>query len=204
MHAGPASRLHWMRMRTGDELLHVTSKLDARYHLMRGEVERSKETTLLEIARLLKEAGTPYALIGGVAVQFHSKDPRTTIDIDLAVLDPSAIPRQALEGSGFRKSGTFEHTENWIGPDGTPVQFTVDPEYAGTIRAAEPHRLGSTEIRIARPLDLVRTKLRAAADDARRKSKRVQDLADAIRLVEDNPAIRSALTEAERARLERL
>ena len=113
-------------MRSVDELLQITSKLDARYHLLRGEMERSKETTLLEVARIMKEAGTPYALIDGVAVQFHCKDPRTTIDIDLAILEDSA------------------------------------------------------------------------------KSKRVQDLADAMRLVEDNPAIRGALTDVERARLEPL
>jgi hypothetical protein len=190
-------------MRTVDELLSLTSKLDARYHLLRGEMTRSKETTLLEIARILREAGAPYALIGGVAVQFHTKEPRTTIDIDVAVLDGSVIPAVAMERAGFRRSGRFEHTENWVGPDGTPVQFTVDREYAGVVGAAESHRVGSTEIRIASALDLVRSKLRSAADDRRRRSKRIQDLADAVRLVEDNPVLRDALTDTERARLDR-
>jgi hypothetical protein len=189
-------------MRSLDELLEITSKLDARYHLLRGEMERSKETTLLEVARILKEAAAPYALIGGVAVQFHCKEPRTTLDVDLAALDDAAIPRERLERAGFRKKGRFEHSENWVGPDGTRVQFTVDPAYAGTIHAAQPHPIGPTEIRIATPLDLVRSKLRASADDEPRKSKRVQDLADAMRLVEDNPGIRGSLNDAERARLD--
>jgi hypothetical protein len=189
-------------MREGDELLEITSKLDARYHLLRGEMERSKETTLLEVARILKEAAAPYALIGGVAVQFHSKEPRTTLDVDLAVLDDAAIPRDRLERAGFRRKGRFEHSENWVGPDGTPVPFTVEPVYAATIHAAQTHPLGPTEIRIATALDLVRSKLRASADDKRRRSKRVQDLADALRLVEDNPGIRGSLSEAERARLD--
>jgi hypothetical protein len=38
-------------MRSVDELLEITSILDARYHLLRGEMERSKETTLLEVER---------------------------------------------------------------------------------------------------------------------------------------------------------
>ena len=190
-------------MRSVDELLTLTSKLDARYHLLRGEMERSKETTLLEVARILKDAGLPYALIDGVAVQFHCKDAGTTIDIDFAMLEDSAIPRVALERAGFRKQGRFQHSENWIGPDGTPVQFTTDSAYAGVIASAVAHPLGQTEIRIATPVDLVRTKLRAAGDDQRRKSKRVQDLADALKLAEDNPGIRAELTDAERARLDR-
>jgi hypothetical protein len=138
-------------MRSGHELLEITSKLDARYHLLRGEMERSKETTLLEVARILKEAAAPYALIGGAAVQFHCKEPRTTLDVDLAVLDDAAIPRDRLERSGFRRKGRFEHSEK---------------------------------------------------DDQRRRSKRVQVLADALRLVEDNPGILGSLSEAERARLD--
>jgi len=57
---------------------------------------------------------------------------------------------------------------------------------------------------ILAPLDLLRAKLRAAADPARRRSKRLLDLADAQGLVEDHPELLPALEPAERVLLEEL
>ena len=35
------------------------------------------------------------------------------------------------------KTGRFPHSENWVRPEGTPVQFTDDPALAGAILRAE-------------------------------------------------------------------
>jgi hypothetical protein len=51
---------------------------------------------------------------------------------------------------------------------------------------------------------LLHEKLRAGGDPARRRSKRLQDLADAEALLEATPALRSDLTAAETALLDRL
>ena len=56
----------------------------------------SKEGPLRLVAQLLEREGVPYALIGGVAVQLHTEEPRSTLDIDLAVPTYADIPRQAL------------------------------------------------------------------------------------------------------------
>ena len=45
----------------------------------------SKEKPLRLVAQLLERECVPYALIGGVAVQLHTEEPRSTLDIDLAV-----------------------------------------------------------------------------------------------------------------------
>jgi hypothetical protein len=178
--------------------------LDRRWHLLRGEMERSKEPALLLLGRILAEAGVPYAIIGGLALQVHQPEPRTTLDIDLAVLSRAAIPRRRLEAAGFTLTGQFAHSENWLAPSDTPVQFTDDPALAGAVARAEVLDVAGVRLSIIGRADLLREKLRAATDPARRRSKRLQDLVDAQSLLEAFPDLAHVLTPEERARLDSL
>lgn len=99
--------------------------LDQQWHWLRGERETTKEPPLAALARVLDSANVSYAFIDGVAVQVHHPDPRTTLDIDVAVLSSDAIPRDVLIAAGFQSTGSFEHSENWVAENGTPVQFTT-------------------------------------------------------------------------------
>lgn len=171
---------------------------------MHGEPEASKKPTLIALARILGAARVPYAIIGGVALQVHHDEPRTTLDIDLAVDDRRSIPAEALRSAGFALRGSHEHSENWSGPDGTPVQFTDDPDLAGAVRQAQVITVEDVELRVLRAVDLLHAKLRAAGDPARRRSKRVQDLADALSLVDADPALAAQLGDEERQLLARL
>jgi hypothetical protein len=168
--------------------------LDRRWHWMRGEMERSKEPDLAAVAAILAEHGISYAVIGGVALQIHQREPRTTLDIDIAVQDRSDVPRSALRAAGFREVGRHEHSENWVGPEGTPVQFTDDPALAEAIARAVEVPLGGVSFRVLRVADLLHEKLRSGRDPARRRSKRLQDLADAQSLLEQDPALLIELT----------
>ena len=56
----------------------------------------SKEAPLRLVVQLLERERVPYALIGGVAVQLHTQEPRSTLDIDLAVPTYAHVPRAAL------------------------------------------------------------------------------------------------------------
>lgn len=107
-----------------------------------------------------------------------------------------------MRAAGFDLTGAFEHSVNWRGPGGTPIQFTDDPGLAAAIPRAERVTLGDVTLPVLAPLDLVRAKLRAAADPARRRSKRLQDLADALDLVDRHPALADSLSPAERRQLE--
>ena len=69
-----------------------------------------------------------------MALQIHQTEPRTTLDIDLAIPDRRSIPRAALAAAGFVETGRFPHSENWLGPESTPVQFTDDPALAACDR----------------------------------------------------------------------
>ena len=61
----------------------------------------SKEAPLRLVVQLLERERVPYALIGGVAVQLHTQEPRSTLDIDLAVPTYADVPRAALLASRF-------------------------------------------------------------------------------------------------------
>lgn len=134
-------------------------------------METSKKPALLALGRILREVQVPYAIIGGVAVQVHQDEARTTLDIDIAVPKIGSIPRDALVAGGFRLKGSFPHFENWIGSDGTPVQFTDDSLFENAIAAAIEVLVEGLPLRVIRAIDLLHAKLRAGSDPARRGRK---------------------------------
>ena len=184
--------------------LEIGFLLDRQWYRLRSEMERTKGPALLLLARILAEARVPYAIIGGVALQVHQAEPRTTLDIDVAVPGLAEIPRARLEAAGFVLTGRFSHSENWASADGIPVQFTDDPALAGPSQRADVGPLEDVQLRVIRRVDLLPEKLRSASDPARRRSKRLQDLADAQALVESTPDLAAELAAAERALLEQL
>jgi hypothetical protein len=88
--------------------------LDRQWHALRGEMETSKRPALMALAKVMADTGTPYAIIGGIALQIHRTEPRTTVDIDLAVLSLDTIPWVELQAAGFVPHGRYAHSENWI------------------------------------------------------------------------------------------
>jgi predicted nucleotidyltransferase len=180
-------------------------ELDRRFRLVHGgtlgdkTMDQSKKPELLLLCELLHDV--QYALIGGLALQVHQEEPRTTLDIDIAVSSYDSLPQATMQAAGFKLEERFTHSENWRGPQGTPVQFSDDAAFADAIASAEVYPLEGHKLRVINCKELVRAKLRAALDPARRKSKRMQDLADVQGLLERYPDIESLLSAAERARL---
>jgi hypothetical protein len=160
----------------------------------------SKEKSLRLVAQLLERERVPYALIGGVAVQLHTQEPRSTLDIDLAVPTYAHVPRAALLAAGFDHTGRHDHSDNWRAPGPGPlkqrtaVQFSAEDEgIADAVEHAGVIDLGSgLRLRVATVADLVVLKLAAAAEPKRRPSKREHDVADVLALLEEHPEIRSA------------
>jgi predicted nucleotidyltransferase len=179
--------------------LEIGFLLDHQWYALRGEMEISKRPALISLASVLADSGTPYAIIGGVALQIHQAEPRTTLDIDLAVASFDTIPRDDLQAAGFSMTGQFAHSENWVGPEGVPVQFTEDPALGPALQRAVEIELAGVQLRVIGRSDLLHEKLRAGTDPARRRSKRLQDLADAQSLLEETPELRVELSAAEQA-----
>lgn len=198
---GAERRVEWFAMSSG---LAAGFLLDRQWHWLRGEMEESKRPALLTLCRVLHDTDVLYAIIGGLAVQVHQREARTTLDIDVAVIGRDNIPRDALLAAGFRFHETFQHSENWVSADGTPVQFTDDPMLAQAVTVADEMIVGDVTMRVIRVVDLLHEKLRAGSDPARRRSKRLQDLADAEGLLEQNPELAVELGPAEKALLAQL
>jgi hypothetical protein len=180
--------------------LEVGFLLDRRWSFMQGgKMDWTKRETLATLANLLAEV--PYAIIGGLALQAHRSEPRTTLDIDIAVISYDALPRAALEAAGFRCKARHAHSENWESADGTSVEFSDDAAFASAIARAEVVTLHDADLRVITCADLLREKLRAGQDPARRPSKRKQDLIDAEQLIEDHPELMAELSPDEQALL---
>lgn len=170
----------------------------------------TKEGPLRQVVSVLEATRTAYALIGGVAIQLHSEEPRTTLDIDLAVTTFAEIPGEALRSAGFEHEGRFAHSDNWRAPGAAPrtqrtaIQFSAeDVGIAAAVGNARPMQVGGMTLRVASPADLVVLKLAAAEEPSRRMKKRRQDLMDILSLVEDHPDAAHALPDLN-DRLERL
>jgi hypothetical protein len=189
-------------MKSAASILRIGDLLDSQFALLRGELETSKSRSVLELARIFAAERVPYVVIRGVAVQLWSSDPRTTLDLDVAVRSCDALPREALVEAGFAFGRRFAHSENWTGPDGAPVQFTDDPAFAAAIDHPEERPLAGHVLRLMPVFELVRAKLRSADDPERRRSKRVMDLADALALSEQHPDVLTKLDADERRRLD--
>ena len=109
----------------------------------------TKEQPLRLVAELLNRAGVSYALIGGVAVQIRTTEPRTTLDIDVAVPRFDDVPRAALLAAGFVHTGRHEHSDNWRAPSAGPgslqtaVQFSAEDVGIADAVATRPRGLSA-------------------------------------------------------------
>jgi len=156
----------------------------------------SKERPLRLVADVLERAGVPYALIGGVAVQLHTVEPRSTLDIDVAVPRFDDVPREALLAAGFEHTA---HSDNWRAPGDGPlvtrvaVQFSAeDVGIAEAVARAKSMVLAEgLLLRVATAEDLITLKLAAAGEPQRWASKREHDLADVLALMEAHPQLRT-------------
>src|SRR5437773_9743191 len=90
----------------------------------------SKEKPLRLIAEILEREHVPYALISGVAVQIHTEEPRSTLDIDLAVPRYADVPRAALLGAGFEHTGRHDHSDNWRAPGPGPLKLRTAIQFS--------------------------------------------------------------------------
>jgi len=156
----------------------------------------SKERPLRLMANVLERAGVPYALIGGVAVQLHTVEPRSTLDIDVAVPRFDDVPREALLAAGFEHTA---HSDNWRAPGDGPLATRVAVQFSAedvgiaeaVARAKSMVFADGFLLRVATAEDLITLKLADAGEPQRRASKREHDLADVLALLEEHPQLRT-------------
>lgn len=140
----------------------------------------------------LRDTGTSYCVIGGVAVNAYT-EPVVTLDLDLALAPGQAERLVALLPARIR-SERFAHSINLEAPGSElRVQLQTDPRYESfPLRAREREVLGLT-LPVASVEDVLQGKIWAVSDETRRASKRQKDLADIARLLEARPDLRESV-----------
>jgi len=133
-----------------------------------------KRGALLDIARevshLMRAAGIPGVVIGGVAVVLHGYV-RTTNDIDIFLQPPLEPLADLLTANGF----TFDRGRREFVKLGVPVHLVL-PEQIGALSTEAVEIEGITTVPLA---DLINMKLRSGSANLLR----AQDLADVIGLI---------------------
>jgi len=81
------------------------------------------------------------------------------------------------------------------------VQFSSDPLMVAAVAHAEKTSVGRFSFQLATMPDLILLKLAAAEEPKRRTSKKIHDVGDVVRLLEDHPELDSPEI---RARLSRI
>ena len=151
---------------------------------------------------ILRESKTPYAVIGGLAVNAYV-EPVVSLDLDVVVVAQKIdeICRKA-EQCGL-KIEKFPHSINLTasGSD-LRIQIQLDERYQDFPARAELKTVLGYEMSVARKEDVVQGKLWAYQDETRRKSKCQKDLADILRLLEVYPELQNMLPASIREMIE--
>lgn len=149
------------------------------------------QSNLLErLIALLSEHKIRYCVIGGQAVNAYA-EPVVSLDLDLVVAVDQMGQAESLLKNSFRVE-RFPHSLNvsLAGSD-LRVQIQTDPRYARFVEHATERDVLGLKLPVADLEDVLRGKVWAALDPARRGSKRQKDLADIARLLENYPQLRA-------------
>ncbi|MBM3328553.1 MAG: hypothetical protein FJY67_03645 [Calditrichaeota bacterium] len=156
---------------------------------------------LQDFLDMLDETGTPFCLIGGLAVNAYV-EPVVSLDVDVVVEETSLedIIDQARRREW--KVDRFEHSINLSAVDSDlRIQLQVDPEYQKFIDQAVRRSVMGYEIPVAKVEDVLTAKIRAALDPGRRPGKRLKDLADIVRICESYPELERLLPDSIHSKL---
>jgi hypothetical protein len=123
-----------------------------------------------EVSRLMRNAGLPGVVIGGIAVVLHGHL-RTTKDVDIFMNPPLKPLADLLTDNGF----SFDRAERAFVKHGVPVHL-VSPEQVGSVPKKRVEIEGVTTVTLP---DLIAMKLRSGSTNLLR----AQDLADVIGLI---------------------
>ncbi|OHB85038.1 MAG: hypothetical protein A2Z38_00740 [Planctomycetes bacterium RBG_19FT_COMBO_48_8] len=145
---------------------------------------------------ILTKTDSRYCLIGGLAVNAYV-EPVVSLDLDIvpASEDLETICREAKEHG--LKVEQFEHSVI-IASESSDlrIQFQTDPRYQSFLSTANEKNVLGYTMKVARLEDVLRGKVWAYVDKARRKSKRQKDLADIFRIIERYPHLEASLPQS--------
>jgi hypothetical protein len=152
-------------------------------------VTGSGSSDFASLVRILNEHG-PWCLIGGLAVNCYV-EPVFTLDADIVVVSAELeVIKGQLIAAGFSLQ-EFPHSVNARMPGSElRIQFSLDPRYQEFVANTEAREVLGQQVPVASLVNVVRGKLWAWNDDARRPTKRKKDELDLMRILEAYPELR--------------
>jgi hypothetical protein len=165
-------------------------------------VSNGRTDILQVLLDVLKKTGSPYCIIGGLAVNAYA-EPVVSLDLDIVVAtaEIDAVCRAAAEGG--LAAHRFPHSVNLSSPESDlRIQLQTDVRYQDFIAGASKRSVLGYDMMVASLGHVLQGKIWAWSDESRRRSKRQKDLADILRLVETHPDLASSLPPRLRAEVE--
>lgn len=151
---------------------------------------------------ILETAGSPYCVIGGLAVNAYV-EPVVSLDLDLAIFASDVEKTCRIASEKELKVEEYEHCIKLSSPKSDlRIQLQTDPRFQEFIPRSSPRNVIGYRMNVASLEDVLKDKIWVYLDESRRKSKRQKDLADIARLVEGYPALATQLPPSVRSQAE--
>lgn len=142
---------------------------------------------VMRLVDCLERSDISWCAIGGIAVNHWATEPMVTQDVDIVVAAPE-IERavRLLEEAGFR-SERFEWSVNFRGQSRVSIQLSTEDFYQEFPTRSVAADIHGILMRVAALEDTLKGKIKAWSEPERRQSKKIKDLGDIARLVENHP-----------------
>ena len=142
---------------------------------------------VMRLVDCLERADLAWCAIGGVAVNHWAAEPMVTQDVDFVVAAESVEHAVGLlEQAGFT-SERFQWSINFQGHSKVRLQLSTEDFYKDFPSRSVPADIHGILMRVATLEDTLHGKIKAWRDTERRQSKKLKDLGDIARLVENHP-----------------
>jgi len=150
---------------------------------------------VMRVVACLESSDIQWCAIGGIAVNHWAKEPMVTQDVDLVVATVSIEETvKILEDNGFI-SERYPWSINFKGNSKVSIQLSTEDVYQQFPSRSIPTDVHGILMRVASLEDTLDGKIRAWKDASRRQSKKLKDLGDIARLVENHPHLWKILPE---------
>ena len=148
---------------------------------------------VMRLVDCMERADIVWCVIGGVAVNHWSEEPMVTRDVDLVVATDSVERAvKLLEEAGFAAE-RFKWSVNFKGHSKVSIQLSTEAFYQDFPERSVPADIHGILMRVASLEDTLSGKILAWRDPQRRQSKKLKDLGDIARLVENHPHLWNTL-----------
>jgi hypothetical protein len=142
---------------------------------------------VMRLVDSFERADLAWCAIGGIAVNHWAAEAMVTQDVDLVVAAESVeLAARLLEEAGFT-SEHFAWSINFRGHSKVSILLSTADFYKDFPGRSVPADIHGILMRVASLEDTLRGKIMAWRDTERRQSKRLKDLGDIARLVENHP-----------------